>query len=81
VGIYVHRLEIILVGLGKAPIGYGPGTALGTAGGADATSFAVTSTYVPTPIELLVVVGLLAFAALLFTIGVAVLPLRHEESR
>jgi molybdopterin-containing oxidoreductase family membrane subunit len=77
VGIYVHRMEIILVGLGKAPLPYGPGTPLGTAA-ADGTSFAVTSSYAPTAIEYLVAAGLVAFAALIFTAGVLVLPLRHE---
>lgn len=78
-GIYVHRMEIILVGLGKAPLPYGPGTALGTAA-ADGTSFAVTSSYAPTGIEYLVAAGLIAFAALIFTVGVLVLPLRHEAT-
>lgn len=80
VGIYVHRIEIILVGLGNAPLPYGPGTALGTQAGADATSFAVASQYTPTAVEVVIVVGLFALAALLLTVGAMVLPLRHEAS-
>ncbi len=77
-GIYVHRMEIVLVGLGTAPIRYGPGTSLGTAA-ADGTSFAISSAYAPTAIEYLVGAGLVAFAALVFTAGVLVLPLNDQS--
>jgi molybdopterin-containing oxidoreductase family membrane subunit len=76
-GIFAHRLEIILVGLNTAPLPYGPGTAIGTPLD-NGTSFAVSSAYVPTGVEILIALGLVAFAALLFTIGVLVLPLRGE---
>ena len=76
-GIFAHRLEIVLVGLNSAPLPYGPGTAVGTPLD-NGTSFAVTSAYVPTGVEILIALGLIAFAALLFTIGVMVLPLRSE---
>jgi molybdopterin-containing oxidoreductase family membrane subunit len=76
-GIFAHRLEIILVGLNTAPLPYGPGTAIGTPL-VNGTSFAVSSAYVPTGVEILIALGLVAFAALLFTVGVLVLPLRGE---
>ena len=79
VGIYVHRIEIILVGLGRAPLPYGPGTALGSPA-PDGTRFAVPSSYLPTGIEVVIVVGLFSLAAFLFTIGTLTLPLRHEEA-
>jgi dimethyl sulfoxide reductase membrane subunit len=79
VGILAHRLGIVIVGLHQAPIPYGPGTAIGIQG-ADGTSFATSSTYLPTGIEYLIVLGLVAFAALLLTIGARVLPLRDGEA-
>jgi dimethyl sulfoxide reductase membrane subunit len=79
VGILAHRLGIILVGLHEAPIPYAPGTSIGIQG-TTGTSFATSSSYVPTGIELLIVLGLVAFAALLLTIGAKVLPLRDGEA-
>jgi dimethyl sulfoxide reductase membrane subunit len=78
IGIFAHRLGIVLVGLHQAPLPYGPGTPIGTVS-ADGTSFAVASSYLPSGIEYLIALGLAAFAALLLTIGVAVLPLREGE--
>ena len=79
VGIFAHRLGIVLVGLHEAPIQYGPGTAIGIPFD-NGTSFATTSTYFPTGIEWLIVIGLVAFAALLLTIGAIVLPLRNGDA-
>jgi molybdopterin-containing oxidoreductase family membrane subunit len=76
-GIFIHRLNVILAGLSAAPIPNAPGTPIGTLPDAGA-SFQTVSAYVPTPIELLIVLGVLAIAAFLFTIGAWFLPLREE---
>jgi dimethyl sulfoxide reductase membrane subunit len=79
VGIFAHRFGIIVVGLHQAPLPYGPGTAIGTVQ-SDATSFATSSWYIPSGIECAIALGLVAFAALLLTIGAAYLPLRSGEA-
>ncbi len=80
-GIFVHRLNLILNGLSYAPIGVPPGVSIGVDQGAGASSFAMTYWYVPTIVEYLVVAGVIAFGALLFTLAVGYLPLRegHPE--
>jgi dimethyl sulfoxide reductase membrane subunit len=79
IGIFAHRLGIIVVGLHQAPLPYGPGTAIGTVQ-SDATSFATSSWYMPSGIEFAIALGLVAFAALLLTIGALILPLRGGEA-
>ncbi|HET9519797.1 MAG TPA: NrfD/PsrC family molybdoenzyme membrane anchor subunit [Candidatus Limnocylindrales bacterium] len=78
-GIFVHRLNLILNGLSYAPIGVEPGVSIGVWQGATAGSFAMSHWYVPTIVEWLVVVGLLAFGALLFTLAVAFLPMQEPD--
>jgi molybdopterin-containing oxidoreductase family membrane subunit len=76
-GIFVHRLNLILNGLSYAPIGVEPGVSIGVWQGPTAGSFAMSHWYVPTIVEWLVVVGILAFGGLLFTLAVAYLPMRE----
>jgi molybdopterin-containing oxidoreductase family membrane subunit len=76
-GIFVHRLNLILNGLSYAPIGVEPGVSIGVWQGATTSSFAMSNWYVPTIVEWLVVVGILAVGALLFTIAVALLPIQE----
>jgi molybdopterin-containing oxidoreductase family membrane subunit len=78
VGIYVHRLNIVLNGLSVAPIGMPPGVSIGTAQPAGAASFAMSYWYVPSVVEWLIAAGILAGGAFLFTLAVAFLPLREE---
>ena len=78
VGIFIHRLNLILNGLSYAPIGVEPGVSIGVWQGATASSFAMSHWYVPTIVEWLIVVGILAFGALLFTLAVAFLPMRES---
>jgi molybdopterin-containing oxidoreductase family membrane subunit len=77
VGIYVHRLNLVLNGLSHAPIGLPPGVSIGTA--QVGTSFAMSEWYVPSLVEWLVVAGVLAFGALLFTFAVRWLPMQQPE--
>jgi molybdopterin-containing oxidoreductase family membrane subunit len=77
VGIYVHRLNLVLNGLSHSPIGLPPGVSIGTA--QDGTSFAMSHFYVPSLVEWLVVAGVLAFGAFLFTLAARWLPLRPTE--
>jgi molybdopterin-containing oxidoreductase family membrane subunit len=78
-GIFVHRLNLILNGLSYAPIGVEPGVSIGVWQGPVSTSFAMSHWYVPTFVEWLIVAGILAFGALLFSAAVAWLPLRESK--
>jgi molybdopterin-containing oxidoreductase family membrane subunit len=77
-GIWVHRLNLLLNGLSYVPVGDPPGVSLGDVGGA-ATSFATSSWYVPTIVEWLIVAGILAGGALLVTLAAMFLPLEEPE--
>jgi len=77
-GIFVHRANVIVIGLGKAPMQLAPGTSLGmpTAGG---SSFEVNSVYFPTGWEFLIVIGALALATMLFTLAIRYVPLKESS--
>jgi molybdopterin-containing oxidoreductase family membrane subunit len=77
-GIFVHRLNLILNGLSYAPIGVPPGVPIGVDQGPGASSFAMTYWYVPTIVEYVIVAGVIAFGAFLFTLAVGYLPLRER---
>jgi dimethyl sulfoxide reductase membrane subunit len=74
VGIYVHRLNLVLNGLSHPPIGMPPGVSIGTSQAGSV--FAMSHWYVPSLVEWLVVGGVLAFGALVFTFAVRWLPLQ-----
>ena len=81
IGIFVHRLNLLLNGLSYVPIQLPPGVAIGVPQGSGAVSFAGYHWYVPTAVEWLIVLGVLAFGALLFTAAGVFLPLReHKEA-
>jgi len=79
VGIFVHRLNLVLNGLSYANIQLPPGLPVGTDQGG-AAAFATSYWYVPTIVEWLIVGGVLAFGALIFTIAVVVLPMQEPEA-
>lgn len=76
VGIFVHRLNLVINGLSFPTIGLPPGLPVGTA--QDGITFATSYFYVPTAIEWLVVGGVLAFGGLLFTAAVWYLPMQEH---
>ena len=77
IGIFVHRANLIVVGLGQSPIQLAPGTPLGTPAD-DGSSFATSSVYFPTGTEILIVLGIVGLAALLFALAVRYLPLKEK---
>jgi dimethyl sulfoxide reductase membrane subunit len=77
IGIFVHRANIIVIGLGEAPIRLSPGTSLGIPS-EDGSSFATSSVYFPTGTEILIVLGIVGLAALLFALAVLYLPLKEK---
>jgi len=77
IGIFVHRANLIVIGLGKDPIALPPGTPLGTPQ-TNGSSFAVSSVYFPSIWEFLIVLGIVALSALLFTLAVRYLPLKEK---
>lgn len=79
VGIFVHRLNLILNGLSYVPIGLPPGVSIGQTQGSE-PSFAEVYWYVPTIVEWLIVIGILGIGALIFTIAVLVLPMQEPEA-
>jgi molybdopterin-containing oxidoreductase family membrane subunit len=78
VGIWVHRLNLLLNGLSYLPVGIPPGVSVGDTGGA-VGSFATSYWYVPTIIEWLIVLGILAGGTLLVTLAAVFLPLQEPE--
>jgi molybdopterin-containing oxidoreductase family membrane subunit len=78
-GIFVHRLNLVLNGLSYANIRLPPGLSIGEDQGTG-SSFATSYWYVPTAIEWLVVAGVLAFGALVFTVAVLYLPMQEPEA-
>jgi dimethyl sulfoxide reductase membrane subunit len=78
-GIFVHRLNLVLNGLSYANISLPPGLPIGTDQGG-VGSFATSYWYVPTAIEWLIVAGVLAFGGLVFTLSVLVLPMQEPEA-
>ena len=79
IGIFVHRANIIVIGLGEAPIRLSPGTPLGIPA-EDGSSFATTSVYFPSGTELLIVLGIVALSALLFVLAIRSLPLKEKPT-
>lgn len=78
VGIFVHRLNLVLNGLSFPNIPLPPGLPFGRA--TDGSSFAMSWFYVPTAVEWAVVIGILAFGGLLLTAAAWWLPLQEPES-
>lgn len=78
VGIFAHRGNLIVIGLGNAPMQLAPGTPLGTPA-STGSSFALSSVYFPSVWEFLIVIGILAFSALLFSLGARYLPLKEKR--
>lgn len=78
VGIFVHRLNLVLNGLSFPNIELPPGLPVGLP--QTGSSFSESYWYVPTVIEWIVVIGILAFGALLFTIAARTLPMQEPES-
>jgi Ni/Fe-hydrogenase subunit HybB-like protein len=78
-GIFVHRLNLVLNGLSYANISLPPGLPIGTDQGG-ASSFAMSYWYVPTAIEWLIVAGVLAFGGLVFTLSVMILPMQEPDA-
>ncbi len=77
VGIYVHRLNIVLNGLAYPPLGLPPGVPEGTAPALGSSAFQMSLWYVPSLVEALVTIGVLAFGGLVFSLAVLVLPLQE----
>jgi len=67
IGVYAFRVELIEGGLLKPLLALPPGVSLGATAGSG--SFQFLGSYHPTWVEYAIVVGLLAFLALLITIG------------
>jgi molybdopterin-containing oxidoreductase family membrane subunit len=77
-GIFVHRLNTILAGLHESLIPLSPGTPVGMPA-SNGSSFLVSQSYLPTIFEVLIALGVVAFAALIFTLAAMYLPLREES--
>jgi molybdopterin-containing oxidoreductase family membrane subunit len=76
VGIFVHRLNLVLNGLSVPNLKLPPGLPAGVPQAG--SSFSMYYWYVPTIVEWLIVLGVLAFGALLFTVAVWYLPLEEQ---
>jgi molybdopterin-containing oxidoreductase family membrane subunit len=79
VGIFFHRLNLVLNGLSFPNIELPPGLPVGVSQGGG-TSFVESYWYVPTIVEWAIVIGVLAFGALVFTIAAWYLPMQEPEA-
>jgi molybdopterin-containing oxidoreductase family membrane subunit len=79
VGIFVHRLNLVLNGLSSPNIGLPPGLPVGVEQGGG-SSFLTSYWYVPTIVEWIIVLGVLAFGALIFTLAVRYLPMQEPDA-
>ena len=77
VGIFVHRLNLVLNGLSVPNLELPPGLPFGVPRDG-VSSFSLYYWYVPTIVEWLIVIGVLAFGALLFTAAAWYLPLEEH---
>ncbi|OFW58726.1 MAG: hypothetical protein A2133_08025 [Actinobacteria bacterium RBG_16_64_13] len=77
VGIFVHRLNIVINGLSFATVPYPPGVPVGTVQPVGTDSFALSLFYYPSWVEWLVALGVLCFGAIVFTVAAWRLPLRE----
>jgi dimethyl sulfoxide reductase membrane subunit len=68
VGVFIFRVELVVIGFINPLTQYPPGNALGTYN-QQTTSFQLVGRYSPTWVEYGIVIGLIAFFALLMTIG------------
>jgi Ni/Fe-hydrogenase subunit HybB-like protein len=68
VGVWAFRVELVVGGLLKPLLNLAPGVSLGSFQ-TGSSSFQLTGIYHPTWVEYSIVVGLLAFLALLITLG------------
>jgi molybdopterin-containing oxidoreductase family membrane subunit len=80
VGIFSHRLNLVLNGLSVPNLKLPPGLPVGVPQTDPASSFSMYYWYVPTVIEWMVVIGILAFGALLFTVLARYLPMQEPEA-
>jgi molybdopterin-containing oxidoreductase family membrane subunit len=78
-GIYVHRLNIVLNGLSYVTVPYPPGVSIGTAQPEGVSSFTLVQFYYPNLVEHLIALGVVSFGALVFTLAVLRLPLREGD--
>ncbi len=83
VGIFVHRLNLLLNALSYPTIGLSPGVSIGVrqpgAAGLPGGAFATSYWYMPTVVEWLVVAGVLAIGAFVFTLAARYPPLREHD--
>jgi molybdopterin-containing oxidoreductase family membrane subunit len=79
VGIFVHRLNIVLNGLSHVTVPLPPGVPVGTAQPEGTATFLMSQFYMPSAVEYLVALGVLSFGALVFTLAAAWLPLREPD--
>jgi dimethyl sulfoxide reductase membrane subunit len=70
IGVYAFRVELVVGGLLKPILWFAPGVSLGSTN-LGPGSFQLTGVYHPTWVEYSIVAGLLAFLALLLTLGYA----------
>ncbi|MDE3131876.1 MAG: polysulfide reductase NrfD [Acidobacteriota bacterium] len=70
VGVFAFRIELVVGGLLKPILWFAPGVSVGSAS-LGHSSFQLTGSYHPSWVEYSIVVGLIAFLALLLTLGYA----------
>jgi len=79
VGVVFEGVRLIFVGYESVNISMAPGVSVGEYSGLTSDVWASTGVYTPTLIEVAIVVGLMAFGALIVTIGLNYLPVQQRN--
>ena len=79
VGVYAFQIQLTTVGLANPLIQLAPGTSLGTYAPGESV-FQLTGKYAPTWVEYAIIIGLVAFGAMLVTLGYRYLGLSELRS-
>ncbi|AOW79711.1 polysulfide reductase NrfD [Halodesulfurarchaeum formicicum] len=80
-GVVFEGVRLIFVGYESVNISLAPGVSVGDYGGLGSTVWAVTGVYTPTLIEIVVAAGLMAFGALIVTLGLRIVPVQSQSVR
>jgi molybdopterin-containing oxidoreductase family membrane subunit len=79
-GVLFEGVRLVFVGYDQVNIPDAPGVSLGAYGGLGSDVWASVGLYTPTLVELVVTLGVVALGALVFTLGLRVVPVQDGDS-
>ena len=78
-GVIFEGVRLIFVGYESVNISMAPGVSVGEYAGMGSNIWAQFGVYAPTSIEIAISAGLIAFGALIVTLGLTILPIQHVD--